>query len=257
MLKSTERFTTRVENYVKYRPGYPPAVLDLLKAECGLTPASVIADIGSGTGILTRLFLEHGNCVYGVEPNQAMREAGEQLLTGYPGFVSVAATAEKSTLLDQSVDFITAGQAFHWFDLARTRPEFARILKPGGWLVLVWNARRVASTASLTDYEQFIKTYGTDYGDVTRTNLNRDDFRTFYSPGSYRLTKFENQQRFDFEGLKGRFLSASYAPEPGHPNYEPMLADLRQLFDAHQVDGVYTIEYDTDVYYGQLAAGRP
>ena len=255
MLKSTERFTTRVENYVKYRPGYPPAVLDLLRADCGLTPASVIADIGSGTGILTRMFLENGNRVYGVEPNQAMREAGEQLLANTPGFVSIAATAEETTLPDQSVDFITAGQAFHWFDLARTRPEFARILKPGGWLVLIWNARRASSTASLTDYEQFIKTYGTDYGDVTRTNLDRDDFQAFYSPGSYRLTKFDNRQVFEFEGLKGRLLSASYAPEPGHPNYEPMLADLRRLFDAHQVNGVYTIEYDTDVFTGQLAAG--
>ena len=123
MLKSTERFTTRVENYVKFRPGYPPAVLDLLKTECGLTAASVIADIGSGTGILTRMFLEHGNRVYGVEPNQAMREAGEQLLADFGGFVSVAATAEETTLPDQSIDFITAGQAFHWFDLARTRPS--------------------------------------------------------------------------------------------------------------------------------------
>jgi SAM-dependent methyltransferase len=257
MLKPTERFTCRVENYVKYRPGYPLAVLDLLRVECGLTSGSVIADIGSGTGIFTRMFLENGNRVYGVEPNKAMREAGEQLLAGYPSFMSIAATAEETTLPDQSIDFITAGQAFHWFNLARTRPEFARILKPDGWVVLIWNARRVSSTTSLTDYEQFIKTYGTDYGNVNHTNLDGDDFQRFYEPGSYRLTKFENQQVFDFEGLKGRLLSSSYAPGPDHPNYEPMLADLRRLFDAHQVDGVYTIEYDTEVFYGQLTAGRP
>jgi SAM-dependent methyltransferase len=255
MLKSTERFSSRVENYVRYRPGYPPAVLDLLRAECGLTPASVIADIGSGTGILTRMFLEHGNRVYGVEPNQAMREAGEHLLAGTPGFVSIAATAEETRLPDRSVDFITAGQAFHWFNLARTRPEFARILKRDGWLVLIWNARRASPTGFLADYEQFLKAYGTDYGDVTRTNLDRDDFQAFYSPGGYRLTQFDNRQVFDFEGLKGRLLSASYVPEPDHPNYEPMLVELRRLFDAHQVGGVITIEYDTDVFYGQLAAG--
>jgi SAM-dependent methyltransferase len=254
MLKSTERFTSRVENYVRYRPGYPPAVLDLLRAKCGLTPASVIADIGSGTGILTRMFVEHGNRVYGVEPNQAMREAGEHLLAGCPGFVSIAATAEETTLPDRSVDLITAGQAFHWFNLARTRPEFARILKPGGWLVLIWNARRASRPGFPAEYEQFLKTYGTDYGDVTRTNLNSDDFRAFYSPGHYRLTRFDNRQAFDFEGLKGRLLSASYAPEPDHPNYEPMLAELRRLFDAHQADGMVTIEYDTDVFTGQLAA---
>ena len=255
MLKSTERFTTRVENYVKYRPGYPPAVLDLLKAECGLTPASVIADIGSGTGILTRMFLENGNRVYGVEPNQAMREAGEQLLIGYPGFVSVAATAEETTLPAQTVDFITAGQAFHWFNLARTRPEFARILKPGGWLVLIWNSRRESPGGFQAAHEQFLKTYGTDYGNVNHANLDRDDFQAFYNPGSYRLTHFDNQQVFDFDGLKGRLLSSSYTPEPDHPNFEPMLADLRRLFDAHQVDGVVTIEYNTEVFYGQLAAG--
>lgn len=255
MLKSTERFSSRVENYVKYRPGYPPAVLDLLRAECGLTPASVIADIGAGTGILTRMFLENGNRVYGIEPNQAMREAGEQLLTGYPGFVSVAATAEKTTLPDHRVDFITAGQAFHWFNLAAARPEFERILAPGGWVMLIWNARRAAATGFQADYERFIHTHSIDYGDVTRTNLNRDDFQAFYKPGSYRLSKFDNRQVFDFEGLKGRFLSASYAPEPDHPKYAPMLAELRRLFDAHQVAGVIPIDYDTDVFYGRFVAG--
>jgi SAM-dependent methyltransferase len=242
---------------VKYRPGYPPAVLDLLKAECGLLPASVIADIGSGTGILTRMFLENGNRVYGVEPNREMRQAGERLLADYSDFVSIAATAEETTLPDQSIDFVTAGQAFHWFNLARTRPEFARILKPGGWLVLIWNSRRTSPTGFQAAYEQLLKTYGTDYGDVNHTNLDNDDFQAFYNPGSYRLTRFDNRQVFDFEGLKGRLLSSSYAPEPDHPNFEPMLADLRRLFDAYQADGVITIEYDTDVLYGQLTAGRP
>jgi SAM-dependent methyltransferase len=183
-----------------------------------------------------------------------MREAGEQLLADFGGFVSIAATAEETTLLDLGVDFITAGQAFHWFDLAHTRPEFARILKPSGWLVLIWNSRRTSPTGFQAAYEQFLKTYGTDYGDVNHVNLNGADFQAFYTPGSYRLTRFDNQQVFDFEGLKGRLLSSSYAPEADHPSYEPMLADLRRLFDAHQVDGVITIEYDTDVFYGQLAA---
>jgi ubiquinone/menaquinone biosynthesis C-methylase UbiE len=186
-----------------------------------------------------------------------MRQAGERLLADYSDFMSIAATAEETTLPDQSIDFITAGQAFHWFNLAHTRPEFARILKPSGWLVLIWNSRRTSPTGFQAAYELLLTTYGTDYGDVNHANLDSDNFQAFYNPGSYRLTQFDNQQVFDFEGLKGRLLSSSYAPEPDHPNFEPMLADLRRLFDAYQADGAITIEYDTDVLYGQLTAGRP
>jgi SAM-dependent methyltransferase len=242
----TERFSNRVDNYVKYRPGYPPAVLDLLAAECGLTPASVIADIGSGTGILTRLFLERGQRVYGVEPNREMRAAGERLLAGFAGFTSVPATAEQTTLPDRSVDFVTAGQAFHWFDRAAARREFERILRPDGWVVLLWNSRAASAGGFQADYEQFIREH---------SNLGPSDFERFFGPGGYRQARFANRQVFDFDGLRGRFLSASYAPEPDHPGYGPMLAALRRLFDAHQVDGMFAIDYDTVLYYGQFTAG--
>jgi ubiquinone/menaquinone biosynthesis C-methylase UbiE len=163
---ATSRFSDRVENYVRYRPGYPLAVLQELKAECGLAPSHVVADIASGTGIWTRMLLENGNHVVGVEPNVEMREAGERLLAAFPKFSSVAGTAEATTLADQSVDFVTAAQAAHWFDRERARHEFARILKPGGWLVLLWNERLTDSTAFLRDYEQLLLTYGTDYQDI-------------------------------------------------------------------------------------------
>jgi SAM-dependent methyltransferase len=131
-----------VNHYARHRPPYPPAVLHLLETECGLTSASVVADVGSGTGILSEPFLRNGNRVFGVEPNKGMREAGERRLGQHPRFTSVAGTAEAKTLASDSVDFVATGQAFHWFDPERSRTELARILKPRGCVALVWNWRR-------------------------------------------------------------------------------------------------------------------
>jgi ubiquinone/menaquinone biosynthesis C-methylase UbiE len=159
----TQRFSSRVDNYIRYRPGYPDAILDTLRDAYGLTPASIVADVGSGTGILTEMFLRHGNVVYGIEPNREMREAAERLLAGYDRFHSVAATAEDTTLGDDSVDLVTAGQAFHWFDPSKARAEFARVLKPGGWVALIWN-ERVVTTPFLADYAATSKFSSLDGG---------------------------------------------------------------------------------------------
>ena len=251
MSDSTRRFSSRVENYVKYRPGYPPAVVDLLAAECGLHAGSVVADVGSGTGLLTELFLKHDARAYGVEPNREMREAGERRLRGYPTFTSVDGTAEATSLPDRSVDFVTAGQAFHWFDHARARVEFARVLRPGGWVVLVWNERRGA-TPFLAAYEQLLHEYAVDYAAINHRQVGAEAIGAFFAPGSYTKATFENRQVFDFDGLAGRLLSSSYAPEPGHPRHVPMLGELRAIFAAHQRDGSVAFEYDTEVYYGRL-----
>jgi len=251
MLHPTERFSTRVDNYVKYRPGYPPQVLELLKAECGLTSRWTVADIGSGTGILSRILLAHGNRVFGIEPNREMREAGERLLAGAPNFTSIAGTAETTTLPDGSVDLVTAAQAAHWFDLRQARAEVRRILRPGGWAALIWNNRRTDSTPFLCAYAHFVDDYGIAFETVNHANLGPADFQTFFGPRGYHLRHFPNVQVFDFAGLAGRVHSSSYMPEPGHPNYEPMAAGLQALFDAHQVDGQVSFEYDTDVFYGQ------
>ncbi len=152
---SKERFSNRVEDYVRYRPGYPRAVLDLLREECGFAPESVVADIGSGTGILTQMLLENGNVVYGVEPNAEMRAAGESLLQRYARFRSVAGSAEATTLPDASVDFVFVGQAFHWFEPKAARAEFERVLKPRGWVAVIWNERKKDATAFLREYETF------------------------------------------------------------------------------------------------------
>ena len=249
---ATSRFSDRVENYIRYRPGYPPKVLQTLKAECALAPRHVVADIASGTGIWTRTLLENGNRVFGVEPNAEMREAGERLLAGFPNFASVNGTAEATNLPAQSVDFVTAAQAAHWFDRVRARAEFMRILNPGGWLVLLWNERRTDSTPFLRDYEQLLLTYGTDYQDVRHENTTAS-VHEFFDPVPFQERAFDMQQQFDYAGLEGRLLSSSYVPAPGHPGHAPMLRDLRRLFDAHAVAGRVAVEYTTRLYFGRLS----
>lgn len=248
----TQRFSSRVENYVKYRPHYPAAVLDLLHRECELTPASVIADIGSGTGISAELFLAHGNPVYGVEPNAEMRAAAEHQFAGNSRFISAAARAEATTLPDACADFVVAGQAFHWFDAPAARTELRRILKPAGWVVLMWNERRFAQTPFDRAYEHLLRTYGTDYAEVVHRRTDQDATFAFFAPGGCQYAAFPNEQTFDFAGLRGRLLSSSYIPGPDQPAYEPMLAELRRIFDAYQTAGRIDFGYETHVYYGHL-----
>ncbi len=252
MAQSVARFSSRVENYIRYRPGYPAAIIALLKEECGLTPRAIVADIGSGTGKLSELFLKNGNEVLGIEPNAAMREAAERILETFSGFRSVDGTAEATSLASASVDFVTAGQAFHWFDPTKAKKEAARIIKPEGWAVLIWNERHLDTTPFLREYEQFLLRFGTDYQDVRHENAV-EAISKFFAPEDVRLQSFANAQDFNFEGLMGRVLSSSYIPEPEHPNFESMLQSLKEIFDRHQIDGRIRFDYETRVYYGHLS----
>jgi SAM-dependent methyltransferase len=245
------RFSSRVENYIKYRPGYPSETLDILKRDCGLTKDSVIADVGSGTGILSELFLQNGNKVFGIEPNAPMRFAGEDLLKAYENFVSIDGSAEATALEPQSVDLVTAAQAFHWFKRSEAKSEFKRILKSNGWVVLIWNERLVDSTAFLRDYESLLLRYGTDYQEIRHENVE-PEIADFFAPASFQLQTLPNSQHFDLEALKGRVYSSSYAPEPGHPNFAPMMSALEESFNAHNQDGIVTFEYETKIYYGRV-----
>ncbi len=249
---STERFSTKVENYLKYRPHYPPAVLDLLRLELGLTAAWTVADVGSGTGFSAELFLANGNTVYGVEPNGPMRAAGESYLANYASFVSVAGTAEATTLPDRSVDLILAGQAMHWFDLPKAHAEFQRILRGERWMALMWNSRDEGD-ALQQDYERVILRFGSDYLESAHTKLEDSDIEAFYGPQGCKKATFRNTQMMDLQSFTGRVLSSSYMPSPGDPNYEPMIAALGELFLKYQVDGHIAFNYHTDVYYGRLS----
>jgi len=246
------RFSNRSDNYARFRPGYPAGVIETLKARCGLSEASVIADVGSGTGILTELFLQNSNSVFAIEPNDAMRLTAERLLKNYEKLRSINATAEATTLGTESIDFVTAAQAFHWFDRPRAKTEFARILKPRGWVVLIWNERLLDSTAFLRAYEDLLLHYGTDYQKVRHENVT-GEIAEFFSPESFELQVLQNAQHFDFEALTGRLLSSSYAPDQDHRNFAPMLRELEDIFQANQQDGMVSFEYETKVYYGHLS----
>jgi ubiquinone/menaquinone biosynthesis C-methylase UbiE len=232
-----QRFSSRAADYLRYRPGYPAALLDLLRTECGLRPDSVIADLGSGTGILSELFLKNGNRVFGVEPNPEMREAGEVYLKGYSGFTSVNGSAEATTLPDRSVRLVTAGQAFHWFEPALARKEFVRILKPGGWVVVVWNSRRASQSQFVRDYEDLLVRFGTDYGRLKKAYPEPLHMRVFFGHGNFLVRELPNEENLDQEGLAGGLRSSSYMPQEDHSDFPLMLAELQRIFEAHQTCG--------------------
>lgn len=245
-----------MENYARYRPGYPDEILGLLRQRCGLAGESWVADVGSGTGALARLFLENGNRVFGVEPNDEMRLAGERLLGHYGRFTSVAGRAEETTLPGGSVNLVTAGQAFHWFDPGPTREEFARILRPGGRVALIWNTRRKEGEPFLAGYERLLQTHGRQYREVYHGRRgSRESIRAFFSPDPVEEETFRNRQTFDFDGLRGRLLSSSYVPDEGEPGHEETMEGARRLFREHEADGRVVLEYDTQVFFGPLSPG--
>ena len=245
----TKRFSSRVEDYIRYRPSYPQAILAWLERECRPTAAAQIADIGSGTGILSRLLLDFGCEVFGVEPNAGMRAGAERLLAGEPRFHSVDGRAEATTLPAASVDFVTAGQAFHWFDQVAARGEFRRILKPNGWVVLLWNERLV-TPGFLTEYEDLLQRLSTDYGRVDHRQIGAEAIDRFFGHGQWLAASFPNHQDFDWEGLRGRLLSSSYAPLPVPPHYQPMIEELAAIFATYQHSGQVRVVYETRVYAG-------
>lgn len=251
-MKPTERFSDRVENYIRYRPSYPPQIVELMRREMNLKENSIVADVGSGTGIFTKLLLETVGCtVYAVEPNEPMRRAGEEFLQKFERFQSIDGSSENTNLPDESVDLIVAAQAFHWFDREKAKAEFERIVKPGGFVALIWNERQLASTAFLRDYEDLLLRYGTDYKEVRHDAVSTDNISPFFF-GDFHETAFPNAQRVDFDGLKGRLLSASYIPHSGHPRFGEMLLELKNIFDRHAEADAVEILYDTRVFYGKF-----
>jgi SAM-dependent methyltransferase len=245
----TQKFSSRVEDYSRYRPSYPAEVVAVLERECGLNLKSRVADIGSGTGLLAEVLLRFGCAVTGVEPNAQMRAGGDRHLAQWRRFHSVAGRAEATTLPDASADLVTAAQAFHWFDPPAARAEFQRILTAPGWVALIWN-ERVDEPGFMAGYEDIVTRYGPEVPHVKPEELDG-----FFGADGWRSTKLPNNQRFDLTGLRGRFFSSSYAPSPGTPRYEPVLAELDGLFQKFEKDGRVTMLYETEIYFGRLLPG--
>jgi len=256
MADTLNRFSNRVENYVKYRPGYPAEMFSFLIKQKVLKSDSVIADIGSGTGISAKLFLDNGNVVHGVEPNKEMREAAERILGGNKNFKSINGTAEATTLKDKSADIVIAAQAFHWFKPDLFKMEIIRLLKPNGFIVLIWNDRLIDESEFLIEYENLLHNYSIDYADVNHKNISNKEIRNYIlsmiDNKSFNESCFKNHQEFNYEGLKGRLLSSSYVPTEEHPKYKEMLIELRRIFDTFSKDGMIRFEYNTNLFFGQL-----
>ena len=253
LLQSTSRFSDRVDDYVRYRPDYPAALLDWLQRECGVTTEWLVADVGAGTGISSKMLLDAGYRVIAVEPNAPMRAAADTWLGGDANFSAVDGRADATGLDDASVDLVTVAQAFHWFDEETTRREFARILKPGGLAAIWWNSRRLTGTPFLEGYEALLQTYGTDYTSVAERYANDVRMRAWFGAGYVGSGRFPHSQKLDFEALRGRLMSSSYAPKEGHPKHAPMLKALRDLFEACAEHGTISFDYDTRVFAGHLA----
>jgi SAM-dependent methyltransferase len=252
-MKTTERFSNRVEDYVRTRPGYPEALVPWLMRQCGLQAGAVVADIGSGTGLFTRELLLRGLRVEGVEPNGPMRAAGDAFLAEFgDAFHSREGTAEATGLASGSVALVVAAQAFHWFRPEPTRAEFARILAPGGQVALIWNVRR-EDTPFLQGYEALLRAHATEYANSgVPAQANLDIIRPFFGAAGFVEHSIPYVQYFDHDGLRGRLLSSSYAPAAGVPGHEPMMEALEALFEAQQREGRVAFEYDTRVFVGAL-----
>jgi SAM-dependent methyltransferase len=250
----TKRFSGRVREYVRFRPSYPDSLIPLLAFKECLYPSDVVADIGSGTGKLSELLLRNGNRVIGVEPNDEMREAGEKYLEEFEQFRSMDGRAEETGIEDGTVDVIAAGQAFHWFDTERSREEFARILRRGGRMILVWNDRSITATPLMTEYEALLRAHGTDYLEVSHRGRDAGTIEGFFGEAGCRRAHLSHHQDLDLDGLRGRLLSSSYVPGKGTDGYGPMVRDLEGMFHRHQKKGRVKFIYDTHVYYGAFCA---
>lgn len=248
----TERFSDRVDNYIKYRPGYPPQVLAYLKDKCGLSTASVIADIGAGTGIFTKLLLDEGYKVYAVEPNQPMRDAAVEQLSVYKNFIPVDGAAEDTTLPDKSIDLIVCAQAFHWFSNNNTKMEFKRILTDNTKTALIWNNRLNDADEFSVAYDALLKNDSVDYNKVNHQNISDIDFKAFFKDGVYEVKKVPNIQVFDEGGLIGRAFSSSYVPPQGSDKGEQFLKLLKGLFNRYNNYGKISFHYQTEIYLGEV-----
>jgi SAM-dependent methyltransferase len=238
MTEHAERFTGRVADYERYRLRYPVAVLDVLWRECGLVASSTVADVGAGTGMLAELFLEMGNRVTAVEPNAEMRAACERLRERYSWLTVVAAAAEATTLDDASVDFVSVGRAWHWFDREKAVVEFRRILRPGGWLVLVTNRRGKDDSVEAKAYEEILMEFGTDYRELQGEYRVYDDMAPVFDGGAVVRETIRGEQILTLEEFLGQTQSSSVAPMPGDAKYAGMQRALRDFFVRFEQDGV-------------------
>lgn len=247
-----EIYSAKTKFYASSRPSYPRQVLDFLQGKLRLGPRPIAADVGSGTGIFSRLLLENGCRVHAVEPNPRMRAVAEKNLSHYSGFHSVGATAERTTLASSSIDIVTAAQSFHWFDPKRARSEFSRILKPDAPVILLWNERCRSTSPFLRSYERFLRLRVSGYEKALAQDRSLTaNLRGFFDKRGFRDIRFPNHQDLTLKGLVDRFLSSSFAPLPDRPELAPLVDTLTDIHRRHAFGGLVRMEYVTLLIYGR------
>jgi SAM-dependent methyltransferase len=250
MLPPTARFSNRVADYIQFRPGYPKQLLPSLERLIGLTSDWRVADIGSGTGKLSELFLGYGCEVTGVEPNLEMREGGEKLLAAARHFTSVDGTAEHTGLRAGQFDLVVAGQAFHWFEAEEARLEFRRILSDRGWVALIWNDRQTTGTPFLNAYAELVRSLP-EYLKVGHKITGAMKLQGFFESEPL-VFSTPTRQEFGWKGLLGRALSSSYAPSQGQEGHDVFVDGLKAVFDQNQADGKIEFLYETQMFVGKM-----
>lgn len=248
-MDNRKRFDGKSGIYSLNRPGYPAEIISALERENALRRDSSIADVGAGTGILSRLFLENGYRVFSVEPGQDMRNRAIRDLSTFSEARIVEGSAEDTTLPGASIDLVVAGQAFHWFDPGKAAMEFLRILKPGGMVALIWNDR-VPEGGMNTDYERICRTYSHGYHASGSLVMDNGVLEGFFG-GKYTLHRVANVQELDLEGLRGRYRSASYSLQPDDPDYGRAMDELERAYLSHERNGTVEIRYVTTMYLGK------
>jgi SAM-dependent methyltransferase len=251
-LKPTERFSSRVEAYRRFRSRYPREIIPVLEERCGLTRESIVADVGAGTGMLAELFLENGNRVFAVEPNAEMRAACEELVARYPRLTCVDGTAEDTRLADRSVDFVAVGRALHWFDQEKCRPEFVRILREGGWVVLASQGPHTRTEPVIREFQTLLKEHGLDFARMRGRYDIESAARSFFAGGEFHETEFPGLEEMTYDELEGFMLSLSVTPQPGHAGFPAMQEALKKFLAEHEADGKIRMPMTCKIHFGHL-----
>lgn len=250
-MDATKKFDGIANEYTQSRPSYAIEFIECLYEKYGVTKSSVIADIGSGTGKFAKQLLDKGSKVFCVEPNADMRLVAEKELSSYPNFSSVDGCAEDTTLPDNSIDFITTAQAFHWFDTKSFKKECTRIIKPDGKAFLIWNTRNDEALINQELHKVYSKFCPDFKGFSGGTKLHDDRIKEFFN-GAYQYITFNNPLYFDREKFINRSLSGSYSLKKGDSNFDLYIEEINKIFDKFEIDGIVKIENQTVAYVGTL-----
>lgn len=250
-MNTTVKFNGIANEYTQSRPGYAPEFIECLFDKYGFSASSVIADIGSGTGKLAKQILDKGCNVFCVEPNNDMRLVAERELCGYPNFKSVAGSAEKTLLHDNSVDFITTAQAFHWFDTKNFKAECSRILKQYGKVFLVWNMRNNEAAVNQELYKIYSE-FCPEFKGFSGGIKPHDNRIKYFFDNNYEYITFDNPLYFDRERFINRSLSGSYSLKKGDCNFNSYIDAINKVFDAFENNGIVKIENQTVSYIGAV-----